>query len=144
MYLWTTVHPRSVGDSRQTLYLILGRDADNQVMIEHRSRHGLSLPNHITESHSGKRMFDSECDNNYWLYVGRVLHALRFPCGDLGNEKTEFYRIAWAGITCCDIVQHRDRHRIAGAIVDEPADCWIMIDAIECDLMAVFGEDRLQ
>ena len=59
------------------------------------------------------------------------LHALQFPCGDLGNEDAEFYRIAGAGITCCDIVQHRDRHRIAGAVVDEPADVWLMFEAID-------------
>ena len=67
-----------------------------------------------------------------------------FRHSDLGDEETEFCWIAWAGITCRDVVQHRDRHRIAGAIVDEPADVWIMIDAVEVSYMTVLGQDRLQ
>ena len=86
-------------------------------------------------------MLYAECKDNYWLCVGRVLHALPFSCGDLGHEKTEFCRIARAGITCGDVVQHRDRNRIAGAIVNEPADCRMVIDAIEGDRMAVLDED---
>ena len=109
--------------------------------IGRKRQRGSSLRNHITEPSSDKRMFQSERENNYWLCVCQVLHGMRFPCGDLSNEQTEFCRIAWAGITCCDVVQHRDRNRIAGAIVDEPADCRIVIDAIEGDRMAVFDED---
>ena len=41
-------------------------------------------------------------------------------------------------------MEHRDRKRIVGSVVNEPADCRIMIDAIKGDLMAVFGQDRLQ
>jgi hypothetical protein len=113
-------------------------------MTEHRSRHESSLRNHIIESSSDKPIFRFGRRDNYWLYVGRVLHGKRFRCGDLSKEKAEFYWIAWAGITCCDVVQHRDRDRIAGAIVDEPADCRIVIDAIESDLMSVSRQDRLQ
>jgi hypothetical protein len=69
---------------------------------------------------------------------------MRFPCGNLGDEETDFRRIAGRGITCCDVVQHRDRHRIAGEIANDPADCPVMFDAIEVDLMPVFGQDRLQ
>ena len=58
-------------------------------------------------------------------------YSIDFRRLDLGDKETEFYWIARAGVPCCDIVQHRDRHRIAGAIVNEPADVWIMIDVIE-------------
>ena len=78
------------------------------------------------------------------MCVGRVLHGVRCWHSDLGNEKAEFYWIAWAGIACCDVVQHRDRQRIASAIVDEPADIWIMIDAVENDLMTMFGQHGLE
>ena len=40
--------------------------------------------------------------------------------------------------------KHRDGDRIAGAIVDKPADVWVVFDAIEVDFMAVSGEHRLQ
>ncbi len=48
-------------------------------------------------------MFDSKCDNNYWLYVG-----------------------------------------IAGAIVDEPADIWVTLDAVERDGMPLLGQHSLE
>ena len=86
-------------------------------------------------------MFYAECKDNYWLYADRVLHGMRFAHRDLSNEETQFCRIARAGITCCDVVQHHDRKRIVGAIVDEPADCRIVIEAIEGDRMAVLDED---
>jgi hypothetical protein len=41
-------------------------------------------------------------------------------------------------------MEHRDRDRIVGSVVDEPTDCRNMMDAIEGDLMTVFGQDRLQ
>jgi hypothetical protein len=66
---------------------------------------------------------------------------MRFPYGNLGDEETEFRRIAWSGITCRNVVQHRDRHRVAGTITDEPADRRIVFDVIEGDRMAVFDED---
>jgi hypothetical protein len=69
---------------------------------------------------------------------------MRFPHGNLGDKETEFCRVAWSRIAGRNIVQHRNRDRIAGAIVDEPADRRIIIDAIEGDPMAVLGQDRLQ
>jgi hypothetical protein len=41
-------------------------------------------------------------------------------------------------------MQHRDRDRIAGAIMDEPADVWVMFEAIKGDLMAVLRKDGLE
>jgi hypothetical protein len=69
---------------------------------------------------------------------------MRFPYGNLGDEETEFRRIAWSRITCRDVVQHRDGDWVAGVITNEPPSCRIMIDAIEGDPMAVLGQDRLQ
>jgi hypothetical protein len=63
------------------------------------------------------------------------------PHGNLEKKKAEFCRIAWGGVSCRNVVQHRDRHRIADAIVNEPADRRIMFDVIEGDRMAVFDED---
>jgi hypothetical protein len=63
---------------------------------------------------------------------------------DLGDKETEFCRIAWSRIAGCDVVQHYDCDRIAGAVVDEPADVWIMIDAVKRDGMPVLGQDRLE
>jgi len=74
----------------------------------------------------------------------RILHAIDFRRLDLGDKETEFYWIARAGVPCCDIVQHRDRHRIAGAIVNEPADVWIMIDVFERDGMAMLRQHSLE
>jgi hypothetical protein len=62
----------------------------------------------------------------------------------LGEEKIEFDRIAWSGVSRRDVVEHRDRKRIVGSVVNEPADCRNMLDAINGDLMAMFGQDRLQ
>ena len=69
---------------------------------------------------------------------------MRFFHDDLGDKKAKFNRVARTRVFCRDVVQHRNRNRIVGAIVDEPADCRMMIDLIEGDLMAVFGQDRLQ
>ena len=69
---------------------------------------------------------------------------MRFFYDDLGDKKAEFNRVARTRVICRDVVQRRYRHRVAGAIVDEPADRPIMFDAIEIDLMPVIGQDCLQ
>ena len=62
----------------------------------------------------------------------------------MADEEIEFDRIAWARVACRNVMEHRDRNRIVSSVVDEPADCRIVIDAIKGDLMAVFGQDGLQ